>query len=147
MSDTGNVTTKAVTPGEGREAGKLPARRTRLLGERPLPTTERVRRHRARKREERMRAALVPVQDPAGSDESTGPHVQVLTAVGRLELMLASLRRDLEHGPMIQRRLTALERLVRGDPGLAKAPRHSRGRSATTGEPTNPPEITLVDQP
>ena len=33
-----------------------------------------------------------------------------------------------EHGPMILRRLTELERLVRGDPGLAAVPKHTPRR-------------------
>ena len=57
-------------------------------------------------------------------------NARVLAVVDRLEVMLRGLRRDLEHGPAILRRLTELERLVRGDPGLAKAPHHSRRRPA-----------------
>jgi hypothetical protein len=42
---------------------------------------------------------------------------------------LRQRRRDEgEHGPMILRRLTELERLVRGDPGLAQVPRSTRRR-------------------
>jgi hypothetical protein len=42
---------------------------------------------------------------------------------------LQQQRRDAgEHGPMILRRLTEIERLVRGDPGLAQAPKLSRSR-------------------
>jgi len=44
--------------------------------------------------------------------------------------MLAELRSLLraEHGAMILRRLTELERLVRGDPGLAQVPKATRCR-------------------
>ena len=42
---------------------------------------------------------------------------------------LQQQRRDgVEHGPMILRRLTELERLVRRDPGLTKPARHTRAR-------------------
>ena len=42
---------------------------------------------------------------------------------------LAQQKRDAgEHGPMILRRLTELERLVRGDPGLAAVPKHTPRR-------------------
>jgi hypothetical protein len=42
---------------------------------------------------------------------------------------LQQQRRDgNEHGPLILRRLTELERLVRGDGGLTKPARHTRGR-------------------
>jgi hypothetical protein len=48
------------------------------------------------------------------------------------DAVLAGLRQQRrdegEHGPMILRRLTELERLVRGDPGLAQAPRSTRRR-------------------
>jgi hypothetical protein len=47
--------------------------------------------------------------------------------------MLRGLRRDLEHNPAILRRLTEIERLVRGDPGLAKAPHHTRQRPLGVG--------------
>jgi hypothetical protein len=60
-------------------------------------------------------------------------------ALGRIHEVLAGLRNDVqgmrqqrrdqgEHGPMILRRLTELERLVRGDPGLAQVPRSTRRR-------------------
>jgi hypothetical protein len=52
----------------------------------------------------------------------------MLAVVDRLEVMLRALRRDLEHGPAILRRLVELERLVRGDSGLTKAPHHTRRR-------------------
>jgi hypothetical protein len=42
---------------------------------------------------------------------------------------LQQQRRDgNEHAPLILRRLIELERLVRGDPGLTKPPRHTRAR-------------------
>jgi hypothetical protein len=42
---------------------------------------------------------------------------------------LQQQRRDgNEHGPLILRRLTELERLVRGEPGLTKPARHTRAR-------------------
>jgi hypothetical protein len=44
------------------------------------------------------------------------------------DVALERLQRDDEHNPMILRRLTELERLMRGDPGLAKPTRHTRAR-------------------
>jgi len=60
-------------------------------------------------------------------------------ALDRIHEVLAGLRSDVqgmrqqrrdqgEHGPMILRRLTELERLMRGDPGLAQVPRSTRRR-------------------
>jgi hypothetical protein len=104
--------------------------RPRLFADRTLTVVERGRRHRARLREQRAQAALLaPSPGRAEGSRSADPDAQVLLAqVDRIEVMLRGLRRDLEHGPMILKRLTELERLVRGDPGLAKAPRYSRRR-------------------
>jgi hypothetical protein len=41
-------------------------------------------------------------------------------------------RNEHESGPAILRRLVELERLVRGDPGLTKPPRHTRARPLGT---------------
>jgi hypothetical protein len=57
---------------------------------------------------------------------------RIYTLLQAQEGALASLRQqrrdESEHGPMILRRLTEIERVVRGDPGLAKVPRSTRRR-------------------
>jgi hypothetical protein len=64
------------------------------------------------------------------------PHVvvdpEVVRALEGIQRTLERLQQQRhdgnEHGPLILRRLTEIERLVRGDPGLTKPPRHTRGR-------------------
>ena len=103
--------------------------RPRLFADRVLTANERVRRHRARRREQLAQtASLTPSRNRTEGSGWVDSDVRVLRAVERLEVMLRALRGDLEHGPMILRRLTELEKLVRGDPGLAKAPRATRRR-------------------
>ena len=102
-----------------------------MFADRTLTVAERGRRHRARLREQRAQAALLALS--SGRAEGSGSadsNARVLAVVDRIEVMLRGLRRDLKHGPMILKRLTELERLVRGDPGLAKVPHHSRRRPA-----------------
>jgi hypothetical protein len=64
---------------------------------------------------------------------------EVLAALARIHAALAAQnallvrqqqqrRNEYESGPAILRRLVELERLVRGDPGLSKPPRHTRTR-------------------
>ena len=104
-------------------------RRTRLVGDRPMTSTERVRAHRARLRERRARAvALAPPPDRVDASRGADLAVRILAALGRLEILLQMLCRDLEHSPRILRRLTEIERVLRGDPGLARMPRHTRRR-------------------
>ena len=104
-------------------------RRTRLVGDRPMTSTERVRAHRARLRERRARAvALAPPPDRVDALRGTDLDVRVVAALGRLEILLQMLCRDLEHSPRILRRLTEIERVLRGDPGLVRVPKHTRHR-------------------
>jgi hypothetical protein len=100
---------------------------SRLLGDRPLTVTERVRRHRARQRERQaQQGGSIPALDCAGDIGRGDSAVRVLAALGRQEVLLRAVQRDLEHFPALLRRLTELERLVRGDPGLLRAPNHTR---------------------
>jgi hypothetical protein len=123
MSAENVMELKATIPEKGRPG------RPRLFADRTLTVAERGRRHRARMREQRAAAALlVSSTARAESPRIADSDARVLVAVDRLEGMLRSLRRDLEHGPMILKRLTEIERAIRGDPGLARMPRHSRRR-------------------
>ena len=101
---------------KGRRGGRRPgAGRPRV---RPIPAT--------------VRAAVI--------SETT---IEVLQALKRIQRALAAQdarldrlaqqKRDAgEHGPMILRRLTELERLVRGDPGLVAVTKHTpRDRKST----------------
>jgi hypothetical protein len=124
MSAENVMKLKATIPKKGRPG------RPRLFADRTLTVAERGRRHRAHLREQRAQAALLaPSPGRAEGPGNADSDARVLLAqVDRIEVMLRGLRRDLEHGPMILKRLTELERLVRGDPGLVKAPHHSRRR-------------------
>jgi hypothetical protein len=119
---------KATIPKKGRPG------RPRLFADRTLTVAERGRRHRARVREQRAQAALLtPAQDHAEGSRSADSNARMLAVVDRLEVMLRGLRRDLEYTPAILRRLTEIERILRGDLGLAKAPHHTRRRPLGVG--------------
>jgi len=75
----------------------------------------------------------------AGRPRKRFPGDRVLAALERIyaqlqaqDAVLAGLRQQRrdegEHAPMILRRLTEIKRLMRNDPGLAKAPRATRRR-------------------
>jgi hypothetical protein len=59
-------------------------------------------------------------------DAVTGIETQMRLQNARLAKLEQQRQAEREHGPIILRKLTELERLVRGDPGLARAPRISR---------------------
>ena len=57
-------------------------------------------------------------------------------ALARIQRLLEGLqhqrRNEFEYGPAILKRLVSLERLVRGDPGLATVPKHAPRRPLGT---------------
>ena len=125
MSENVMKTLPGLPPDVPRKASGRP----RLFADRPLTSTERARRFKARKREQQRQVALLtPALSRAEGLGGSDSDVRVLQAVERLERMLRGLRGDLEHQPQILRRLTELERLVRGDPGLARVSRATRRR-------------------
>jgi hypothetical protein len=58
----------------------------------------------------------------------TGIHALLEAQGASLARLQQQRRNEHESGPAILRRLTELERLVRGNPGLGKPPRHTRAR-------------------
>jgi predicted transcriptional regulator len=59
-------------------------------------------------------------------DAVNGIETQIRLQNARLAKIEHQRQAEREHGPIILRKLTELERLVRADPGLARAPRPSR---------------------
>jgi hypothetical protein len=84
-----------------------------------------------RQRVPRVACALSAVADDRRPtrevlDAVTGIETQIRLQNARLAKLEQQRQAEREHGPIILRKLTELERLVRGDPGLARAPRPSR---------------------
>src|SRR6516162_3232564 len=101
MSAENVMESKATIPKKGRPG------RPRVFADRTLTVAERGRRHRARVREQRAQAALLaPSPSRAEGRGNADSDARVLAQVDRIEVMLRGLRRDLEHGPMILKRLT-----------------------------------------
>jgi hypothetical protein len=65
---------------------------------------------------------------PTIHEELSGLRTLLETATADIARLQQQRRDGNEHGPLILRRLTELERLVRGDGGLTKPARHTRSR-------------------
>jgi AcrR family transcriptional regulator len=97
-----------------------------------LDTGEVLRAGRLRRQRVPRAACALSVVPAAGTptrevlDAVTGIETQMRLQNARLAKLEQQRQTEREHGPIILRKLTELERLVRGDPGLARAPTASR---------------------